>query len=99
MANEFIYIRHPDVEKIGGPVSRKAFERTWKAKGWREVDPDALPDDLDTMKVSELEKLAAERGVSPIPKKKADIIAALRAVVDASAAAAPGDEPDEEDTP
>lgn len=86
MANEFIYMRHPDVEKIGGPVSRKAFERTWKQKGWVEVDPDALPDDLDKMPLPDLERLASERGVNPVPPEKADIVAALREVVDTSAA-------------
>jgi len=91
--NEFIYIQKEGVEGIGGPVSRKAFERTWKPKGWREVDPDALPDNLESMKIEELSALAVQRGVNPVPKTKPKIIEALRELVDASAAPADGKEP------
>ena len=33
--NEFVYITHNNVNAIGGPVTRRAFEEVHKAKGWK----------------------------------------------------------------
>lgn len=33
--NEFVYITHNNVNAIGGPVTRQAFEEVHKAKGWK----------------------------------------------------------------
>lgn len=31
---EWVYISHPQVDAIGGPVTRKSFDALWKDKGW-----------------------------------------------------------------
>lgn len=40
MADERVRISHPDIEGVGGPVSRTAFEQVWEPKGWRIVADD-----------------------------------------------------------
>ncbi len=35
--NELVYIVHPKVEAIGGPVTRQALDDVHSAKGWKEA--------------------------------------------------------------
>ncbi len=41
-ANEFIYIHHPDIAVLGGPVTREALEVLYTDKGWSEATPDQV---------------------------------------------------------
>ena len=38
--NELVYIVHPKVNAIGGPVTRRALDEVHKAKGWTLAKPD-----------------------------------------------------------
>jgi hypothetical protein len=31
----FVHIKHPDIAAIGGPVTQKAFDDLYEAKGWK----------------------------------------------------------------
>lgn len=84
----FVYIKHPDVEGLGGPVPRHALEY-WETKGWAEVDGAAVVTDEDgnarTIEVgdnlsrAELETLAGQVGVDPSQHKtKADLQVAIQ---------------------
>lgn len=30
-----VWMTHPGIDGVAGPVPKSAFERTWKAKGWK----------------------------------------------------------------
>ena len=32
--SEFIYMKHPQVESVAGPIRRESFEALWRHKGW-----------------------------------------------------------------
>lgn len=75
--NELVYIKHPNVKKLGGPVPRRTLP-TWERRGWSEVEPAAAvaaqatgdPNaDLDKMKREELEEVARAAGVDPSSAK------------------------------
>lgn len=34
---EFVYIKHPDVQTLGGPVSKEALTEIYAANGWSEA--------------------------------------------------------------
>lgn len=90
---DMIRIAHPDVDAIGGPVTRKAFDEVWSPKGWTEVDPlvaaaneatviDEPVTDLNSLTKEKLTALAHERGVSVDPSdSKQTLIDKLRATV------------------
>lgn len=42
-SHEFIHITHPDVDAVGGPVTREAFENDHKPKGWKEAAAADVP--------------------------------------------------------
>ena len=50
--NEFVYIKHPKVNAVGGPVTRQAFEEVHKAKGWTLAKADDVPDDAEPIPVA-----------------------------------------------
>jgi hypothetical protein len=72
----------------------------WRSRGWVVVDPDAeQAADLDAKTVPELRELAKERGISPIPATKAELIEALEGhpdTVDDDQAGVQPAEPEEE---
>lgn len=35
---EFVYMFHPEIDALGGPVTRKAFDEVHAPKGWRYFD-------------------------------------------------------------
>ena len=71
-----VYIRHP-VTGASSIVPEIAVPH-WRAVGWQVVDPDAeQAAELEGKKVAELRELAKDRGISPIPPTKDELIAAL----------------------
>ncbi len=38
--DERVFIRHPQIEALGGPVPRFTIQTTWAALGWSEADPE-----------------------------------------------------------
>lgn len=42
METDFVTMTHPDIAVPGGPVSRQAYEDTYRHKGWVVADPPAL---------------------------------------------------------
>src|SRR4051812_36070672 len=39
---KMVYITHPDVEGLGGPVPEEAWSAFWSQKGWKVADADAV---------------------------------------------------------
>lgn len=36
---ELVYIKHPQVKALGGPVTRESIDYLWSRKGWTEASP------------------------------------------------------------
>ena len=52
---EWVYIKHPKVDAIGGPVHRSSFDALWKDKGW------SITDDIDLTVDEEGREIAVAR--------------------------------------
>lgn len=69
MADEMVYMRHESVDSVGGPVTRKAFERIWSKKGWTEVPADEAVSaqsasyEAEVLQVSDADLAAASSGL------------------------------------
>jgi hypothetical protein len=73
---EQVYIQHP--ETGAREFVTKDAAAHWRSRGWVVVDPEAeQAADLEDKKVAELRELAKDRGISPIPSTKAELIEAL----------------------
>jgi hypothetical protein len=71
-----VYIRN---RNTGGTAFVPELVGHLRERGWEEVDPDAeRAEELETRKVAELKALAKERGISPIPTTKAELLEALQ---------------------
>jgi len=91
---EFVYMTHPDVDAVAGPVSRQAFDEVHVHKGWRLAEPaaavasqalDVGVTDLDGLTKDALLEVAASLGLDPGPKKtKAELTALIRSVAPAT---------------
>jgi hypothetical protein len=77
VAREFVYMRHPDVKGIAGPVTREAFEQNHANKGWEVVSPE---DDLSKLTLAQLKEKAAAIGLKVEGRTKDDYVAALSAL-------------------
>ena len=74
-----VYIRN---RTTGGTAFVPELSGHLRERGWEEVDPDAeqaaeQAAELEAKNVAELKALAKERGISPIPKTKDELIEAL----------------------
>ena len=71
-----VYIRN---RNTGGTAFVPELSGHLRERGWEEVDPGAeQAADLEAKKVAELKALAKERGISPIPTTKAELLEALQ---------------------
>jgi hypothetical protein len=85
-----VYIRNRDT---GGTAFVPELVGHLRERGWEEVDPDAeQAADLEAKKVAELKALAKERGISPIPTTKAELLEALQETQDEAGEPAPSEE-------
>jgi hypothetical protein len=91
-----VYIRHPET---GGTSFVPAdVVPHWRSRGWLVVDPDAEQTaELEDKKVTELKEMAKERGISPIPTTKAELIEALEGQGDTVDTNEAGDQPAQAD--
>lgn len=39
---DFIYIKHPDIQALGGPVTREALTEVFEDKGWLEASDEEV---------------------------------------------------------
>jgi hypothetical protein len=70
------YIRN---RYTGGTTFVPELTPALRERGWEEVDPQAeQAAELEDKKVAELRELAKERGISPIPSTKDELIEALK---------------------
>jgi hypothetical protein len=67
-------IYHPGLDRYEHVAESAVPE--WRSRGWVPAD-DVEQADLEAKKVAELRELAKERGISPIPTTKAELIEAL----------------------
>ena len=51
--NEFVYIKHKDVDGVGGPVTRQAYEEVHKPKGWTLAKQDEVPETAPSLPASQ----------------------------------------------
>lgn len=82
-----VYISHPDVEGLGGPVPRHSAEDYWVGKGWSIVEVAAAAagsvlgsnvEDLSKLNREQLEEVAQSVGLDPSAfKSKADLLSAV----------------------
>lgn len=42
MATEFVYIKHPDVGTLGGPVTKQALDEIYSKDGWTEANAEEI---------------------------------------------------------
>lgn len=75
-----VRLYHPDLE--GDIIVAASAVPHHRSKGWLISDPEVADQfegdqGLEAKTVEELKELAKERGISPLPTKKADLIAAL----------------------
>lgn len=84
--NEPVFIKHPDVDSIGGPVPRHAFETVWRSKGWTEVPATAVAassilgrdvTDLNRLGRDDLDNVARNLGFDPSNAKTKDEVIGL----------------------
>jgi hypothetical protein len=70
-----VYIRN---RTTGGTAFVPELSGHLRERGWEEVDPEAeRAAELEDKNVAELRELAKERGISPIPKTKDELLEAL----------------------
>ena len=85
-----VYIRN---RYTGGTAFVPELSGHLRERGWEEVDPQAeQAADLEAKKVAELKALAKERGISPIPTTKAELLEALQETQDEAGEPAPSEE-------
>lgn len=85
-----VYVRHPET---GGTAFVPELSAPLRERGWEVADPDAeQAEALDAKTVADLRELAKERGISPIPTTKAELIEALEQR-DSTEPTKAGDEP------
>jgi len=72
MADEFIYIKHPEIDVLGGPVSREALS-LYEQRGWAEATVEEVKshEEGKLQRQAELDALTAD-GVDAI-RKRADL--------------------------
>jgi hypothetical protein len=88
---EQVHIHHP--ETGGTAIVPRDAAAHWRSRGWVELDPQAeQAAALEDKTVVELRELAKERGISPIPTIKAELIEALEGAQEPTTDQA-GDEP------
>lgn len=76
--DEFVTMRHPEIDVPSGPTSRKAFEEIYQAQGWElvgsEVPPIEAPgpDDLtdDPTQTTGPKRLVKNTRAAPAASKK-----------------------------
>lgn len=72
MADEFIYIKHPDIEVLGGPVARAALS-LYEQRGWAE----ATPEEVELHEEGQLQRAAEAEALTPEAvdsvRKRADL--------------------------
>ena len=68
--NEFVRIKHPDTEGIGGPVTRASVDQTWKHLGWSVLDADEEAAHLEAVRISELTGRPIKKVTAPAGKEK-----------------------------
>lgn len=39
---DFVFIKHPEVKTLGGPVTRKALDEIYAHQGWKEATPEEV---------------------------------------------------------
>jgi hypothetical protein len=61
-SKELVYIVHPDVDALGGPVPRYAFDEVWEPKGWKI----AGDEDIERYEAREADVAAAAAGEIPL---------------------------------
>jgi hypothetical protein len=84
-----VRLRHPDLEQeIEVAESAVPFHRE---RGWQLADQ-VEAEALEGRKVAELRELAKERGISPIPSTKAELVEALHESPDVAGEPAPSEE-------
>jgi hypothetical protein len=89
-----VYVRHPIT---GGTAFVPELSAALRERGWEVLDPDAeRAAALEDKTVAELRDLAKDRGISPIPTTKADLIDALEGTQDQDQDEA-GDQPAQPD--
>lgn len=52
--NDLVRIKHPDVDAIGGPVTRASVDETWKHLGWSVLSADEEATYLERRRIAEL---------------------------------------------
>lgn len=62
---EMVYIKHPNVKALGGPVRRDALDSLWSRKGW------ILASKQDVAKADEAADAALGETTAPAEKAKA----------------------------
>ena len=88
-----VYIRN---RNTGGTAFVPELSGHLRERGWEEVDPGAeQAADLEAKKVAELKALAKERGISPIPTTKAELLEALQQETEEGAGEPASSEEDE----
>jgi hypothetical protein len=72
MADEFIYIKHPEIEVLGGPVTRAALH-LYEQRGWEEATAEevAAHEEGKLQRQAEIEALTPE-AVDSV-RKRADL--------------------------
>lgn len=76
MTDEFIYIKHPEVDVLGGPVSRAALS-LYEQRGWAE----ATPEEVENHEAGKLQRQAEVEALTP------EAVDAIRKRVDLDALA------------
>lgn len=85
--NEPVFMRHPGVQSIGGPIPRHAFRTVWQNRGWTEIGAAEVAasralgrdvPDVAKLSVGDLETVVRTSGLDPAgAKSKSDLIALL----------------------
>jgi len=84
-----VRIYHPELDRVES-VAESAVPQH-RSQGWLLAD-EAEAERLEAKNVAELRELAKERGISPIPSTKADLLEALQQTQDDAGEPAPSEE-------
>jgi hypothetical protein len=72
MPEEFIYIKHPEIDVLGGPVARSALP-TFEARGWAEATPEEVKLHEEGKRQQEAELEALTPDAVDAVRKRADL--------------------------
>lgn len=50
--SEFMYMKHPEIDSVAGPIARSSFNALWAGKGWAEVEDPAVTAEKEAQKAA-----------------------------------------------